>query len=206
MKEHKFRTFCMLLNIYGLDENSPEKEIIAEFMKIPEFAGGIDLTDREKRCVYKYFFEHKTYDQISKENLVTRERIRQIICKAVRKLNHPKRKECLYKYVYPEFNNLIIKRDEKQKELQDIEVRIAQFTNSRIIEKPLHIYQKHIHDLEFSIRTENALREKGIVSIGELCDMTELELLSIRNFGRKSLKEVQQVLHSQGLSLAVSRV
>lgn len=206
MKEHKFRTFCMLLNIYGLDENSPEKEKIAEFIKTPEFVGGADLADREKKCVYKYFFEHKTYDQIAEENLVTRERIRQIVCKSIRKLNHPKRKELLYAYVYPEYKKLIDDRTRKQKELVNIEIQIAQFTHSKVIENPLHIYQKHIHDLEFSIRTENALREKGILSIGELCDMTDTELLSIRNFGKKSLREVQQVLHSQGLSLAVSKV
>jgi len=59
-----------------------------------------------------------------------------------------------------------------------------------------------VDDLEFSVRTSNCLRSKGISTVGELVRLTVSDLLAIRNFGRKSLAEVQEKLASLGLRLA----
>jgi DNA-directed RNA polymerase subunit alpha len=59
-----------------------------------------------------------------------------------------------------------------------------------------------VDDLEFSVRTSNCLRSKGISTVGELVRLTISDLLAIRNFGRKSLAEVQEKLTSLSLRLA----
>ncbi|MDI9602488.1 MAG: DNA-directed RNA polymerase subunit alpha [Armatimonadota bacterium] len=58
-----------------------------------------------------------------------------------------------------------------------------------------------IEDLDFSVRTFNCLKKEGVLTVRELIQKTEQDLMAIRNFGKKSLTEVQQKLASLGQSL-----
>lgn len=58
-----------------------------------------------------------------------------------------------------------------------------------------------IEDLDFSVRTFNCLKKEGILTVRQLVQKSEQELMAIRNFGKKSLTEVQQKLASLGQSL-----
>jgi DNA-directed RNA polymerase subunit alpha len=63
---------------------------------------------------------------------------------------------------------------------------------------------KSVHELEFSMRAANGLKNAGIETIAELVLKTESELLRTRNFGRKSLDEIKEVLAGLGLSLGMT--
>jgi DNA-directed RNA polymerase subunit alpha len=56
------------------------------------------------------------------------------------------------------------------------------------------IYNMPIEALKLTMRTYNALRRHGLTLVGEVLDMREDELLGIKNFGRKSLEELQEKL------------
>ncbi len=58
-----------------------------------------------------------------------------------------------------------------------------------------------IAELELSVRSSNCLREAKIATIGELVEKSPQELLKYRNFGKKSLAEIDELLQSMGLSL-----
>ncbi|MEW6712604.1 MAG: DNA-directed RNA polymerase subunit alpha [Candidatus Riflebacteria bacterium] len=58
-----------------------------------------------------------------------------------------------------------------------------------------------IKDLEFSVRSRNCLKKAGIQTLGELVNKKVSELLEIKNFGKKSLKEVREKLGQFNLSL-----
>ncbi len=58
-----------------------------------------------------------------------------------------------------------------------------------------------IEELDFSVRTYNCLKKANILTIGELVQISEADLMGIRNFGRKSLNEVKEKLTQLGLSL-----
>ncbi len=60
-----------------------------------------------------------------------------------------------------------------------------------------------ITELELSVRSANCLKEASIKSIGELVKRTEADLLKYRNFGKKSLAEIQGILKGMGLSLGM---
>jgi DNA-directed RNA polymerase subunit alpha len=60
---------------------------------------------------------------------------------------------------------------------------------------------KKIEDLELSVRSQNCLASAGIVYIGDLIQRTEAEMLKTKNFGRKSLKEIKEVIDQMGLKL-----
>lgn len=60
-----------------------------------------------------------------------------------------------------------------------------------------------ISELELSVRSSNCLREARIKTIGDLVKKTELEMLKYRNFGKKSLAEINKILSGMGLSLGI---
>ncbi len=58
-----------------------------------------------------------------------------------------------------------------------------------------------IEELDFSVRTYNCLKKANVLTIGELAQMSEGDLMQIRNFGKKSLTEVKEKLGLLGLNL-----
>ena len=62
---------------------------------------------------------------------------------------------------------------------------------------------KRVDELELSVRSANCLQNAGIEYIGELVQKTEAEMLKTKNFGRKSLNEIKEILQDMGLSLGM---
>jgi hypothetical protein len=60
-----------------------------------------------------------------------------------------------------------------------------------------------VEELELSVRTANCLQNAQITTIRELVQRTEMDLLKSKNFGRKSLLEVKEILANMGLSLGM---
>jgi len=60
-----------------------------------------------------------------------------------------------------------------------------------------------VDELELSVRSANCLQNANIRYIGELVQKTEAEMLKTKNFGRKSLKEIKEILAEMGLSLGM---
>jgi DNA-directed RNA polymerase subunit alpha len=61
------------------------------------------------------------------------------------------------------------------------------------------LLKRNVEELELSVRSSNCLRTAEIKTIGDLVKKTESEMLKFRNFGRKSLKEISDILSSMGL-------
>jgi DNA-directed RNA polymerase subunit alpha len=68
---------------------------------------------------------------------------------------------------------------------------------SQILETP-------ISDFELSVRSRNCLKRMKINTIGDLLNITEVELLSYKNFGETSLREIKTILESKGLLLGMT--
>jgi DNA-directed RNA polymerase subunit alpha len=62
---------------------------------------------------------------------------------------------------------------------------------------------KSVDELELSVRSANCLKNAGIRSIRDLVQKTEKEMLETKNFGRKSLNEIKDILRPMGLSLGM---
>jgi DNA-directed RNA polymerase subunit alpha len=62
---------------------------------------------------------------------------------------------------------------------------------------------KSVEELELSVRSYNCLKNANIRTIRELVQKTEPEMLKTKNFGRKSLNEIKEILASMGLSLGM---
>jgi DNA-directed RNA polymerase subunit alpha len=62
---------------------------------------------------------------------------------------------------------------------------------------------RSVDELELSVRSANCLQNANIKLIGELVQRTEAEMLKTKNFGRKSLREIKDILSMMGLSLGM---
>jgi DNA-directed RNA polymerase subunit alpha len=62
---------------------------------------------------------------------------------------------------------------------------------------------KRVDELELSVRSQNCLQNAGIEYIYQLVERTEAEMLKTKNFGRKSLNEIKEILADLGLSLGM---
>jgi len=65
------------------------------------------------------------------------------------------------------------------------------------------VLNRSVEELELSVRSYNCLKNANIQSIGDLVQKTEAEMLRTKNFGRKSLNEIKEILGSLGLSFGM---
>ena len=72
--------------------------------------------------------------------------------------------------------------------------------------KMAEMLAKPIEELDLSVRSANCLKNANIRTLGDLVQRTEREMLSTKNFGRKSLDEIKDVLQSLGLQFGMSRM
>ena len=62
---------------------------------------------------------------------------------------------------------------------------------------------RSVDELELSVRSANCLKNSNIRYIYELVQKTEAEMLKTKNFGRKSLNEIKEILAGMGLTLGM---
>ncbi len=70
-------------------------------------------------------------------------------------------------------------------------------------ERLLETLMRSVDELELSVRSANCLENADIKYIGDLVQKTEAEMLKTKNFGRKSLKEIKDILGEMGLGLGM---
>ena len=66
-----------------------------------------------------------------------------------------------------------------------------------------HYKYRSVEELELSVRSYNCLKNANITTIRELVLKSEQEMLKTKNFGRKSLNEIKEILSTMGLSLGM---
>jgi DNA-directed RNA polymerase subunit alpha len=69
--------------------------------------------------------------------------------------------------------------------------------------KMMENLKRSVEELELSVRSYNCLKNADIKTIGELVQKTETEMLKTKNFGRKSLNEIKEILGEMGLSFGM---
>ena len=92
--------------------------------------------------------------------------------------------------------SLFINFDEETVDVPQVE-EVAEVNSNECLDKP-------VGDLELSVRSANCLQNANIRYIGELVQKTESDMLKTKNFGRKSLREIKDILQRMGLTLGMS--
>ncbi|MCE5194609.1 MAG: DNA-directed RNA polymerase subunit alpha [Nitrospiraceae bacterium] len=95
--------------------------------------------------------------------------------------------------------HFIFEEDYEESELDKISSAVVMSEGSALNPNLL----KSVNELELSVRSYNCLKNADIKTILELVQKTEPEMLKTKNFGRKSLNEIKEILHTMGLSLGM---
>jgi DNA-directed RNA polymerase subunit alpha len=107
-------------------------------------------------------------------------------------------------------NLFVLEKEEKKEEVEEEQtILLAQ---SSVSDKPSEKNDepyfnsnllKSVEELELSVRSYNCLKNANIKTIADLVQKTEQEMLRTKNFGRKSLNEIKEILASMGLRLGM---
>ena len=84
-------------------------------------------------------------------------------------------------------------------EIDEVEVEEKEEEKEKVNENLF----KSVDELELSVRSANCLKNAGIHLIGGLVQRSEAEMLKTKNFGRKSLNEIKEILSEMGLTLGM---
>jgi DNA-directed RNA polymerase subunit alpha len=90
---------------------------------------------------------------------------------------------------------IFINFEEEEEPVLELEEKTEQKLNDNLF--------RRVDELELSVRSSNCLKNANIHLIGELVQKTESEMLKTKNFGRKSLNEIKEILTDMGLSLGM---
>jgi len=87
--------------------------------------------------------------------------------------------------------------------LGEVEVEEDKEEESKEDQELLKKIKLPVSEMELSVRSGNCLREARIKTIGELVKKTEQDMLQYRNFGKKSLTEIKEILKTMGLGFGM---
>lgn len=165
------------------------------------------LTEREKEIIQYRFKDGMTYEAVRKLYNITRERIRQIEAKALRKLRHPTRSNKILTVSRDEYKQLEIKLSNLQAAYDTLVNAYAKLQgtaaeNVPAIAKAILNADKPIEDLNLSLRSYNVMKRAGCATVKDISKLTLGELRCIRNVGRKTEQEITAKLHECGLRFA----
>ncbi|HLA47942.1 MAG: DNA-directed RNA polymerase subunit alpha [Nitrospinae bacterium RIFCSPLOWO2_12_39_16] len=85
---------------------------------------------------------------------------------------------------------------------EEVEVKGPQVDEKK--QKIIANLKRSVEELELSVRSYNCLKNENIKTIADLVQKTDHEMLKTRNFGRKSLNEIKEILAEMGLSLGMN--
>ena len=170
------------------------------------------LTQNEASVIRLRLKKHLSLDETAKILDVTKERIRQIEAKAIRKLKVPKRKDLIF-VPHKLYDEVMTKVESYEKRNRELSNQISK-TIERIeylskalegvdvkatVEVEEYHLSKPISELNLSIRSYNACKRSGINTVADLTAKTEKSMLEIRCLGQKGLIEIKNALLNLGL-------
>ena len=162
------------------------------------------LTERENKVLQMRYQWDMTLEEAGKECGVTRERIRQVEAKAIRKLRFQQHKgtfscvpESELREAQGEAEHYKAQAEYLQAELDKIRnITPEQRTEA---EKKGTFLETSILELDLSVRSYNCCKRAGINTLGDLSMKTLNDMYHVRNLGRRSLQEIEKKMSEYGL-------
>ena len=172
----------LLYDIFGGEWESPRP---ADFDGTLEYVLH-SLTERERRALDFRYKDGLTFEEIRKRERVSRERIRQIHAKSLRKLRRPDR----LNYLKYGVSGVI-----------SLKAEIVREAALASLPKPDKLEDIKLEELELSVRSYNCLKRAGVDTLRDVSEMTFDELCCVRGMGKKSIDEICAALTNYGISL-----
>lgn len=193
--------------IHLLGKGVPAHLLNEIFSAIIEASGDDVLKEREK-IILTMLLEGKDVEFVAEEYGLTRSRIMQIVSKAVRKLATVK----TFSELRREYKQLVFDNANFQNVIEALQNRIKKLERINNIDTaPVSEYDyllgdkggtftalmnTPVYDLEISVRSLNCLKGADVNTLYDLVKCNKTDLMKFRNFGKKSLTELEDLLES----------
>lgn len=156
------------------------------------------LTEREAQVIHLRYRDKMTFDNIAKELNMSRESIRRVKAKTIRKLRHPQRMSYLKRGMKGEIREATDKLTNVGGTLAELLQKPETVEVVKTAASPLSM---PIDELDLSVRGYNVLYRAGILTLGNITDKSLEQLMKCRNMGKKTLDEIVCKVHSLGYRL-----
>ena len=193
--------------IHLLGKGVPEHLLNEIFSAIIEASGDDVLKEREK-TILTMLLEGKDVEFVAEEYGLTRSRIMQIVSKAVRKLATVK----TFSELRREYKQLVFDNTNFQNVIEALQNRVKKLERINNIDTaPVSEYDyllgdkggtftammnTPVYDLDISVRSLNCLKGADVDTLYDLVKCNKTDLMKFRNFGKKSLTELEDLLES----------
>jgi len=174
------------------------------YLSIPTMLENLSILVPREAQVMRHVIGGWDFEEIAEELGLTRERVRQIFFKGCRKAKRLSCiKDCLDENIRLKDENeelkgciRLLRKELKIQQEEENEERERQICESDDL---LKLLRTRIVDFDLSVRSFTCMKCAGIETVGDLCKYKKLDLLKLRNFGKKSLAELDDFIKSIGL-------
>lgn len=198
----------LALAIYKAKSNEAKADVLRSVAPRGLYAALETLSDREQTVLQMRYRDGMTLEEAGREQNVTRERIRQVEAKALRKLRHPARQSMIQWLTRDEYLELSRLGQAQIESCMEELRRLVGELKSMLLQEPApatapneSILSRPIDELNLSVRSYNCLNRAGVDTIGDVARMSRGQLMRVRNLGRKCMEEIIEKLKELGLEV-----
>lgn len=153
---------------------------------------------REKK-IMQAFFNGDRISNIAYEFGLSRERVRQIVIKAIRKFN----------YSIEELADLKQENNSLKEEIKNVKMQLIMQEGEKEEEHsddvPPSVFSIRLVNCNLPVRVLNVTKAADIDTIGDLVQYSKFEMVKFRNFGKKSLMQLDEFIHEMGLEWGMDK-
>ena len=178
------------------------------YAAIPDMLSSIGLLNEREGGVIKRVVLGDSFSGISEDLGITRERIRQIFYKAIRKardLSDLRERIALTGQERSELEFWRKEVNEYKSRIKELEEKLYPEGCSKQ-EDEVSLLSRRLVDCDLSVRALNCLKAADLETVGDLIKVRRESLLAFRNFGKKSLSEIEDFLKSIGKTFGTKYV
>lgn len=162
----------------------------------------LELTSQgemRERKIMQSFFDGDSISDIANRFQLSRERVRQIVIKAIRKFN----------YAIEELVGLKKENDSLKKEIKDVKMQLIMQEGEKEEEQsgdiPPSVFSIRLVNCNLPVRVLNVTKAADIDTIGDLVQYSKFDMVKFRNFGKKSLMQLDEFIHEMGLEWGMDK-
>lgn len=172
--------------------------VSAEFYRrIPTMMCELGVLSEREAAVMASVIDHNDYDEVAEEFGCTRERIRQVFCKAIRMSS------ALYglKDKIDDYDRLAAENEEMRHLVRSMAERLSLYERDEKVvgSVPDCVLGRKVVDLELSVRARNCLVAAGVRTVADIVKVKRNDLMMYRNMGHKTMAEIETFLAGYGL-------
>ena len=152
---------------------------------------------REKK-IMQAFFNGDRISNIAYEFGLSRERVRQIVIKAIRKFN----------YSIEELADLKQENNSLKEEIKNVKMQLIMQEGEEEEQSedvPPSVFSIRLVNCNLPVRVLNVTKAADIDTIGDLVQYSKFEMVKFRNFGKKSLMQLDEFIHEMGLEWGMDK-